>query len=72
MIAELFNPQKATPSEITIAKRKLQQARSLFDSATDASFDYANAELTAALKYMDYVLKKGRMTGEVHECRKSA
>lgn len=55
-----------TLSEISLANQKLKQAQALFDSATEASFDYANAELTAAIKYMDFVLQKGRTDGEVH------
>ena len=64
MISFFFCRPKENLSEITIAKQKLQRARSLFDSATDASFEYANAELTAALEYMDYVLRKDHSTGE--------
>lgn len=44
---------------VDVAKRRLERARSLFDtcdSDNEKLFDYANAEVTAAEKYLDYVL----------------
>lgn len=48
-------------SEISLARRKLARAQALFDSATDASFDYANSELTAAMEYLEYITGKSRV-----------
>ena len=46
-------------NSVDVAKRRLERARSLFDtcdSDNEKLFDYANAEVTAAEKYLDYVL----------------
>lgn len=46
-------------NSVDFAKRRLERARSLFDtcdSDNEKLFDYANAEVTAAEKYLDYVL----------------
>lgn len=56
-------------SELSLARRKLERAQALFNSATDTSFDYANSELTAALKYLEYVANKGRVLAEQQEGR---
>ena len=43
---------------IEVAKARLDKAKTLFNicDGDDNIFEYANAELTAAEKYMDYVL----------------
>ena len=40
------------------AKARLEKAKTLFNicDGDDSIFDYANAEVTAAEKYLDYVL----------------
>ena len=46
-------------NSVDVAKRRLERARSLFDtcdSDNEKLFEYANAEVTAAEKYLDYVL----------------
>ena len=43
---------------IEAAKVRLDKAKTLFDicDGDDSIFEYANAEVTAAEKYLDYVL----------------
>ena len=43
---------------IEAAKARLEKAKTLFDicDGNDSIFEYANAELTAAEKYMEYAV----------------
>lgn len=43
---------------IEAAKARLEKAKTLFDicDSDDSIFEYANAELTAAEKYMEYAV----------------
>lgn len=48
---------------IEAAKARLEKAKTLFDicDGDDSIFEYANAELTAAEKYMEYVVSVCKM-----------
>ena len=43
---------------VEVAKNRLEKAKTLFDicDGDDSIFEYANAELTAAEKYMEYAI----------------
>lgn len=43
---------------VEVAKSRLEKAKTLFDicDGDDSIFEYANAELTAAEKYMEYAI----------------
>ena len=43
---------------IDVAKARLEKARTLFDicDGNDSIFEYVNAELTAAERYMEYAV----------------
>lgn len=45
-------------SLVEVAKSRLEKAKTLFDicDGDDSIFEYANAELTAAKKYMEYAV----------------
>lgn len=48
---------------IEAAKARLEKARTLFDvcDGNDSIFEYANAELTAAERYMEYAVAVCKM-----------
>lgn len=56
----VFLPEEKL-SELALARRRLERARSLFNEAAGGAFDYANAELTAALKYLEHITSEGRV-----------
>ncbi len=56
-------------SELELARRWLERAQARFNGATDDSFDFANSELTAALKHLEYVASSDRRTAEDRQGR---